>query len=71
MNIVYPFYDPMQWGGPEWKPGYYYTPTTTAPTVEWHRGQLPANLSPSRGWQCPGCLKCYGPHVDECKGCGK
>lgn len=23
-----------------------------------------------KGWQCPGCWRYFGPHVDECKYCG-
>ena len=22
-----------------------------------------------KGWQCPGCQKCYAPHVSECTYC--
>ena len=24
----------------------------------------------NKGWQCPGCDKCYAPHVSECNRCG-
>lgn len=27
--------------------------------------------TPNAGWQCPACMKCYAPHVGECRTCGK
>ncbi len=26
--------------------------------------------SPTTGWACPKCGRCYAPHVDECRHCG-
>ncbi|MCK9569765.1 hypothetical protein M0R72_12550 [Candidatus Pacearchaeota archaeon] len=23
----------------------------------------------NNGWKCPGCGRCYAPHVSECKAC--
>jgi len=25
----------------------------------------------NKGWQCPGCNKCFAPHVNECNQCGQ
>lgn len=24
-----------------------------------------------QGWQCPGCARCYGPHINQCPFCGE
>jgi len=34
-------------------------------------GTITITSTPNSGWQCPACMKCYAPHVEECRTCGK
>ena len=40
----------------------------------WYGGEYPAGrgqqAEPPAGWQCPGCTRCYGPAVVQCRFCG-